>query len=110
MQTELYSNENRPCKRYNEGNSRNSIVQDSTDFMKCGRKEIWKLLKSLINCSIVGIEQFFDHPNEMSQCQTQDDAKNTLDIYRELFYYSYKMFWIQTCMLPCIQVINLESY
>ena len=105
-QTEYYSHENRPCKRYNDGNERNTILKDSKDFMECSRREMWKLMKSKINCRIVGLEQFFDFPNEMSQCQTESDAKITLEIYHVLFYEDYKKFWIKTCLLPCIQVNN----
>ena len=108
-QTEFYSNENRPCKKYNQGTNRNSILQGSSNFMKCSRKEIWKLLKPKINCSVVGLELFFDCPNEMDQCKTRDEAKMTLDSYKKLFYYSYSMFWIKTCKLPCSQVIYSES-
>ena len=108
MQTELYPNENRPCKRYNEGKDRNSILQDSSDFMKCGRKEIGKLLNYKTNCSIVGLEQFFDNPNEMSQCKTENEAKITFANYIMIFYDSYRMFWINTCNLPCIQVTQLR--
>jgi hypothetical protein len=105
-QSEFYSNENRPCKRYKDGNDRNSIIHDSSDFMECSRKEMWKLMKSQINCSIVGLELFFDRPNEMDQCQTEEDALITLGIFQILFYDSYRMFWIETCTLPCIQVDN----
>ncbi len=103
-QTEYYSHENRPCKRYNDGNDRNSIIQDSSNFMECSKREIWKLIKSQINCSIVGLEQFFDYPNEMTQCQNEYDALKTLEIYKNLFYLNYNKFWNQKCILPCIQV------
>jgi hypothetical protein len=103
-QYEYYSQENRPCKRYNDGNDRSAILQDSLDFMECSRRELWKMMKPQINCSIVGLEQFFDYPNEMSQCQTANDAKITLGIFQNLIYDSYKMFWIKVCSLPCIQV------
>ena len=106
-QTELYSNDNRPCKRYNKGSGRNSVIQDSFDFMECSRREIWKLLKPQINCSIVGLEPFFDHFNELSQCQTEVDAKITLDIFNKQLYKSQKLFWINVCTLPCIQVSQL---
>ncbi len=109
-QTEYFSHENRPCKRYNDGNDRNSILKDSKDFMECSRREMWKLMKPKINCSIVGLELFFDHPNEMSQCQTESDAKITLEIYHVLFYEDYKKFWIKTCLLPCIQVNNIYKH
>jgi hypothetical protein len=103
-QTEYYSHENRPCKRYNDGNDRNSIIQDSSNFMECSRREMWKLIKSQINCSIVGLEQFFDYPNEITQCQNEDDALKTLEIYKDLFYLNYNKFWNQKCILTCIQV------
>ena len=103
-QTEYYSHENRPCKRYNDGNDRKSILQDSSDFMECSKVEMWQLLKSQINCTFVGLEIFFDRPNEMSQCQTKEDALITLSIYRYLFYSSYNKFWNEKCILPCIQV------
>jgi hypothetical protein len=103
-QTEYYSHENRPCKRYNEGNDRNLILQDSADFMECSKGEMWKLLKSQINCTFVGLEIFFDRPNEISQCQTKEDALITLSIYKDLFYSSYNKFWNEKCILPCIQV------
>jgi hypothetical protein len=104
IQTEYYSHENRLCKRYNDGKERNSIIQDSLDFMECSRREMWKLMKPKINCSIVGLEQFFDRPNEMSQCQSKEDAWNTFGIYFALFYESIRMFWINSCTVPCIQV------
>ena len=103
-QTVYYSQENRPCRRYNNGNDRNSIMQDSLDFMECSRRELWKMMKPQINCSIVGLEQFFDLPNEISQCQTAEDAKITLEVYQYLVYDSYRIFWIKKCILPCIQV------
>jgi hypothetical protein len=103
-QTEYYSRENCPCKRYNDGNGRNSILQDSSDFIECSKREMWKLLKSQINCSFVGLEIFFDRPDEVRQCQTVEDALITLSAYKDLFYSSYNKFWMEQCTLPCIQV------
>jgi hypothetical protein len=79
-------------------------IQFSSDFMECSKREIWKLMKPQINCSIVGLEQFFDCSNEMSQCQSKDDAFNTFYIYLSLVYESYSTFWSETCAVPCIQV------
>ena len=72
--TVFYSTQSSPCKKYNEEEDRKSVLQDSQYFMDCSRKGIWKLLKSKINCSLVGLEPFFDYPNEMRECQNLTEA------------------------------------
>jgi hypothetical protein len=105
-QTEFYPRENRPCKRYNPGKDRLSIKKDSLDSIKCRRSILWEHLKEKINCSIVGIEEFFDHPNEMSLCQSIDEAESTFSIIAMLFSQANRTMWDDVCPLPCIQVVS----
>ncbi len=103
-QTEFYPRENRPCKRYNPGKDRNSIKQDSSDLIKCGKKIFWEKLKAKINCSITGIEQLYDHPNAMKECHSLDEAEATLGIIVETYSIANKKMWDSMCPVPCIQV------
>ena len=102
-QTEFYSRENRPCKRYNPGEDRISIKKDSIDFIKCSKENIWKTLKIKINCSIIGLEPFFDHPNEMRECQSIDEAWSTFSAATNIFT-NFQSARDGACTLPCVQV------
>ena len=105
-QTEFYPRKNRLCKRYNPGYDRNSVKQDSKDFIKCSKENLWNMLKTQINCSIIGLEPFFDHPNEMRQCQSKDEAESTYWASFEIFlsFKSNRTLWDSLCPLPCFQV------
>ena len=104
QQTEFYPKENRPCKRYNPGNDRDSIKKDSMDFIKCRKENIWENLRAKINCSVIGLEPFFACPDEMRVCQSIDDAELTLVNFRNLISLSNSAMWDTVCPLPCIQV------
>ena len=110
-QTEFYPSEIRPCKRYNPGDDRNSIKQDSRDFIKCSKELIWNLLKTQIYCSIIGLEPFFDHPNEMKECQSKEEAEATFTTASNIFldFETNRKLWDSLCPLPCIQVTDCKK-
>ena len=108
-QTVFYPKENRPCKRYNPEKDRDSIKKDSMDFMKCRKEQFWENLKSKINCSIVGIEPFFDRPNEMKECQSIDEAEITFEVIRTLISLANRTIGDSLCPLPCIQVTKYQK-
>ena len=106
-QTVLYPKENSPCKRYNPGKDRNSIRKDSIDFMKCRREQFLEKIKSEMNCSIIGLEPFFNYPNEIKACQSIDEAESTFDSFRTLIFEPNRTVGNSVCPLPCIQVTKV---
>ena len=107
-QTDFFPRKNRFCKRYNPGEDRNSVKQDSKDFINCSKEKLWTILKTQINCSIIGLEPFLDHPKEIRQCKSKEEAALTYWASFDTFLSvkSNRTLWDSLCPLPCFQVIK----
>ena len=78
--------------------------RNSGELMECSKKKFWNLIRPRINCSIIGMDAFFEVPNELAECETDSSAARTFLEFKNLTEYFKGRMWKLGCPIPCLQI------
>ena len=100
--TQIYLNEKKttqidrttaPCVFYKQNN----------EFIECGKKQIWELIKSRINCSIANLKSIIPNNSEILECNSVLNAGITYRIMMSMFAEFSRKSSQNNCPIPCQQ-------
>jgi len=98
--TQIYLNE-KMTTQINRQTAPCAFYKERSEFVDCGKKQIWEMIKTRINCTIAILRSIIPVNSEISQCNSHFEAGITYKIMQNIFAEFSRKSQLNNCPMPC---------